>query len=119
MNNIVRFILPRRKMWRPPRTISATYDRVNVSRQQALIMRAGLARDPAQAEQVYRRLRREHGPRVWDYVEYHLMRRRSESVGKRAVKLLRRLLGEGEPRKTIYRRRPEAVVKTKVMLGKD
>lgn len=110
MSNLIRFLFPPRKMYRPPKTISANYRRQDMTRTQALIMSAGLARDPLEAQRVYEEKRAEYGPRVWDYIELELRKPRGETFGERLLKLMYRICGEDEPRQKEYRRKQEATV---------
>lgn len=113
MNEIIRYLFPRQRLYRVPRSVTADYTRGNMSYKQSLIIRAGLARDPQEAEEVYQKLKAEHGENVWRYVNFRLKQQRSDTFPERLLKLFRRLLGEGEPRKRMPRNNKEAVVESR------
>jgi hypothetical protein len=100
-------------MYRPPRTVTARYKRAGMTRAQSLIIRAGLARDPAQAQHVYEDLKREYGADVWRYVDLELRQRQTETFQERLLKLMRRVFGESEPRLKMRRRKREAIVESR------
>lgn len=90
------YFFPKRKLHRIPKEISAQYARDEISKAQAIIMMAGLARDPQQAQQIYEGLREKHGNKVWDYVEFNVRRQRVGTVGQRFMRLMRKIFGESE-----------------------
>lgn len=93
---IRRYFFPPRKLHRIPAHISAEYERGEISRAQQIIMMAGLARDPDQAQQVYQELRNQYGEDVWDYVRLEVRRQRTGTFYDRMLKLFQRVAGEQE-----------------------
>lgn len=104
INKIRRYFFPRRKLHQLPKHISAEYTRRNITTHQAIIMMAGLALDPAEAQFVYDTLREQHGDKVWQYVRFEARRRRSGTFKGRLMKLMRRIFGENERPNLRYRK---------------
>lgn len=96
MTNAKEYFFPKRKLHRIPRHISAQYARDEITKAQAIIMMAGLARDPAEAQGVYESLKEKHGDKVWDYVEFNVRRKRYGTFWQRLMKLMRKIFGEDE-----------------------
>jgi len=91
-----------------------------MSARQRLVMMAGLARDPAEADTIYNDLARRHGDQVNDFIYLELHRRRAHTLRERAWMLIRQILGEEEPRRFEARRKPSvAKVVSKVRLPHD
>lgn len=90
------YFFPKRKLHRIPKQISALYNRGEISKEQAIIMMAGLARDPMEAQSIYKRLKTEHGDEIWDYVEFNVRRARTGTFKQRLMKLMRKIFGEDE-----------------------
>src|SRR6056297_2062971 len=100
---MLRYLFPKRGLWSVPRVLSAEYERTDMTRDQQLIMMAGLARDPQAAQSVFDALRVEHGEHVYKYIEFHLRRQYARSLEERFWSMVRRILGEKEPRKYVER----------------
>jgi hypothetical protein len=104
-NNIISYLFPPVQFRSVPRHISAKYKRGKLTRRQALILSAGLARDPAMADTVFADLEAEHGEQVMDYVQLQLFKPRHEPLSLRVMKLLRRIMGEAEHENLSKRKR--------------
>ncbi len=105
INRVLRYLFPRRRFWSVPREISAEYDRTQITREQQLIMMCGLARDPQAAQNVFDQLKAKYGDDVYRRIELHLRRQHARTLKERFWSMMRRLLGEKEPRKYIEKRR--------------
>lgn len=90
------YFFPKRKLHKIPRHISAMYTRNEISKEQSIIMMAGLARDPMEAQSVYEALRKEHGKDVWKHVQFEVRRKRLGTFSGRLMKLMRKIFGERE-----------------------
>lgn len=116
MNRWIRYFWPRRKMHRVPKSISAEYDRVGMTPEQQIIIMSGLARDPAEAAQVFADLEAEYGDSVFQMIRLELKRQRTKTFGERWWMLVRKVLGEEEPRKYTKRKKPDPKIVTQVRL---
>ena len=83
------------------------------------ILMAGLARDPTEAGMIFEQMKAEHGDEVFQYIQLELRRKRTKTFKERLWMLLRRALGEGEPRKYERRRPVEPIVKTNYVQRHD
>lgn len=91
-----------------------------MTQQQRLIIMAGLARDPAEAQTIYRELKRLHGDKVNEHIYLELERNRAHTFNEKLWMLIRQILGEEEPRRYEARRkRSVAKVVSKVRLPHD
>lgn len=109
MANMKDYFFPKRKLHRIPKQVSAMYARDEISKEQAIIMMAGLARDPMEAQNVYIALKEQHGDRVWDHVEFNVRRKRTGTFKERLMKLMRKIFGEDE-QPNLRIRREESIV---------
>ena len=100
---MLRYLFPKRGLWSVPRVLSAEYERTDMTRDQQLIMMAGLARDPQAAQSVFDKLVIEHGDKVYETIEFHLRRQYARTLEQRFWSMVRRILGEKEPRKYVER----------------
>lgn len=105
MPRIKDYFFPKRGLHRIPKEISAKYARNEITKAQAIIMMAGLARDPQHAQLTYENLKKQHGDKIWDYVELHVRRHRTGTFKHRLMKLMRKIFGEME--RPNLRHRPE------------
>ena len=110
MTNKMRdYFFPKRKLHRIPRHISALYARDAISKEQSILMMAGMARDPQEAQNIYEALREKHGDKIWDYVEFNVRRKRVGTFGQRLMKLMRKIFGEDE-HPNLRERKQESIV---------
>jgi protoporphyrinogen oxidase len=109
MSNIKQYFFPPRKLHQIPRHISAEYGRSEITSEQAIIMMAGLARDPEQAQQVYAGLKAKYGKDVWKHVDLEVRRLRNGTFSERLMKLMRKIFGENETM-SLRQRKEDAVV---------
>ncbi|MEO1440946.1 MAG: hypothetical protein AAFV33_11115 [Chloroflexota bacterium] len=112
ISQIIRYLLPPRRLSSPPKHISAEYMRGDFTTEQQLVMMAGLARDPERAAALYAELEAEHGEDVLDYIRLQIKRNRSSTIQERFLMMVRRILGEAEPRKYERTRARDPIVKT-------
>lgn len=110
LSKLIRYLYPRREFHRVPKKVTALYDRGELNHQQALVMMAGLARDPQQAQKVFDELRQTHGDKTHDYIKLELRRKRTQSPRERFIRLLRDVFGEYERPLDGRRRRAESIV---------
>lgn len=118
MASIIEYFFPKRKLHRIPRHISAAYARDEISKAQAIIMMAGLARDPDQAQSILVDLRAKHGDSLWHHVEFNVRRQRTGTFGERLLKLMRKIFGEME-HPNLRERTVEAIVKMDYRIRND
>lgn len=110
MTKMQDYFFPKRKLHRIPRHISALYARDEITKEQSILMMAGLARDPQEAQNIYIRLKTEHGDKIWDYVEFNVRRARVGTFQQRLMKLMRRIFGEMEHPNLRYREQQPIVL---------
>ncbi|MEM9954342.1 MAG: hypothetical protein AAF846_22215 [Chloroflexota bacterium] len=103
MTNIHDYFFPKRKLHRIPKHITAQYARDEITKAQAIIMMAGLARDPIEAQSIYIELKQKHGDKIWQYVEFNVRRKRTGTFQQRLMKLMRKIFGEMERPNLRYR----------------
>lgn len=119
ISKFIRYLFPPRGMYRVPRHITAAYRRADMSKEEQLIIMAGLARDPPEAKRVFERIQARHGEHTYKYIQLELKRRRSQTIKERLLGMFRAMLGETEPRRYERRRKQEAIVKVRYRFTDD
>lgn len=117
--NIIRYFFPKRKLHRIPKHISAHYDRGDITQAQAILMYAGFARDPQEAQRVYNDLWRQHRSNIWKHVEFELRRKRTATFGEKLMRLLRFIFGEHEYSFDNRKRPDESIVYMEYEYNRD
>lgn len=117
LRDIIRYLMPRPRLRRVPRTISAKYQRTDITREQAIILSAGLARDPEHAQSVLNDLRKKYGAEMWRYVDKRLYQPTSTPFKVRWLRTLQFILGEDDLPKIIRRKRPDPRLIYKIQIG--
>lgn len=107
---LIRYLFPKREFHRVPRKVTALYDRGELNHQQALVMMAGLARDPQEAQKVFDELYATHGDKTHEHIKLELRRKRTQSARERFIKLLRDIFGEYERPFDNRTRKQESIV---------
>ena len=103
--SLIRYFYPKRKLFIIPKTITAKYRRDDATKEQSIILMAGLARDLDDAQAVWDELYSEYGDEIYDYIEFSIKRQYTFTFRERLFKLLRRMMGEQEPQLMEYRRK--------------
>lgn len=96
MPTLWQYLRPKRKLYNPPRHVTAQYNPEGITLEQEIIMRAGKARDPQAAQAYYEKLTKKHGDKVWHYLEFEVRRAHTETITERIMKLIRKIFGESE-----------------------
>lgn len=96
MRKLIDYLYPRRKLWRVPKSVTAAYERGNMTKSQAIFLLCGLARDPDEAQAMVEDYQERYGLEMWNYVHMEVKRKRTETVKERIMKLLRKIAGENE-----------------------
>lgn len=96
MSRIIQYFFPKRKLHSIPKSITAEYNRGAISREQAILMMSGDARDPEEANKLYEELKQKHGSSAWKYVNFYVRRQRTQSFSERLMMLMRKIFGEDE-----------------------
>lgn len=105
MGKVMRYFIPKRKLYQVPRHISADYDRSRMTRQQSILMMAGYARDPQHAQRLLEELEAAHGRNLWQQVQFVLKRPFDKTFWQRLLILFRRAFGESDSPVPRYRKR--------------
>lgn len=110
ISTIFRYFFPKRKLHRVPKQVTALYDRTQLTYQQAIVMMAGLARDPEKAQQIFDELYQQHGKDTYKHIKLQVLRNRTSSPAERFMRLMRFMFGEHEHDPTQRQAKQESVV---------
>lgn len=109
MSRIIQYFFPKRKLHAIPKSITADYNRGAITREQAILMMSGDARDPEEARQLYEALKEKHGDSAWRHVNFYVRRQRTQTFSERLMMLMRKIMGEDE-KPNLRQRKVEAIV---------
>lgn len=113
IKQIMRYLFPRKRLYSVPRVVSAEYYRGEISREESLVLCAGLVRDPAGARDYIARLKQLHGEKYIRAIHFELHRKSFSTFKKRLYRAFLWALGEREHNRYERRRKPEAIMFTR------
>lgn len=113
IRQIIRYLFPPKRLYTVPKVVSAEYYRGEISRDEALVLCAGLVRDPAGARAYIARLKLKHGENYIRAIHFELHRRSFSTFKKRLYRAFLWALGEREHHTHEYRRKSEPILTTR------
>ena len=105
IKKLFRYLMPPKKLYRPSRHLSSSWEYETMPYEIKVILQAGLARDPNHARSIYKRLLKEHGNEWHKQVLLELYRARGDKFRIRVMKAIRQIFGEQEKPKAWYKTR--------------